>query len=388
MENARVSPVTTLAGPVFTPSIETQTPLRIEETRPILRIGDSEGSRLRWISKGKPGSLQTAAEMASLVRAAAVRDEGLHSFAALILRNNNLDSHSDPDEVIDALFRYVQKIQYVHDPSGAFDSIQDARQTIKRGVGDCDDLSVLLATLLALVGFRPRFVLARYAEDSSGYDHIYVDVPSKSGRVALDPSTRTQGMGWESPKAIERIAFPIFSGDLNSLSDNAQANQTIAQLLAAVGGMFQRGAANRALTDARDANAQSILQQMRDVKAMVERCEITQAEGASVASELVRRYYAWCDASLPSSIASSCRNYEREDAPGQPQYGAFRYHTAQINTAIPSCNGPVEVGGQTSGGGSGGQPVAGGSGPGGLPASAVYLLGGGALLLMYLMRSR
>lgn len=380
------------AAPVFTRNqkseargqsysgIETATPLRVEEARPILRIGQTDNSRLRWLSKGKPGSLQTAAEMAALVRKAAVHDEGLHKFAAQILINNRLDSHSDPNDVIDALFRYCQQLKYIHDPAGSFDSIQTARQTIKNGFGDCDDLSVLLATLLALVGFRPRFVLARYRDDSAGYDHIYLDtIGARNERVALDPSTRTQGIGWESPKAIERIAYPIFSGELNSLSDNPQTNQTISSLIAAIGGLMHRGAGNKTFTDARDANKNQILAQMDQVKTMVQNCELTHAEGAQAAAQLVAEYYRWCDTALPSSIADSCRNFERQDAPGQPQYGAFKYRTAAIASAAPACNGTVDAGTGvplTT-------PVA--STFGGLSASTVYLLGGSALLLLFLM---
>lgn len=171
---------------------------------------------------GKPGSLQTAAIMANLVREDAVKNKQLELFAAQLLVNNRLDSHSDPTEIADAIFRYVQTFTYVHDPAGAFDSVQSASQVIREGKGDCDDLSVLLATLLALVGFKPRFVLARYKETSEGFDHVYVDLELAQGRLVLDPSTRTHGVGWESPKAIERIAYPIFDGKVIGLGEIAQ----------------------------------------------------------------------------------------------------------------------------------------------------------------------
>lgn len=159
--------------------------------------------------------------MASLVREAAVKDKELELFAAKILKDNKLDSHSDSLDVADALFRYCQTLSYVYDPAGSFDSVQSARQVIAEGKGDCDDLSVLLATLLALVGFKPRFVMARYKEDSEGYDHVYVDLQLSQGRIALDPSTRRQGIGWESPRALERVAYPIFDGKVIGLGEVA-----------------------------------------------------------------------------------------------------------------------------------------------------------------------
>ncbi len=180
--------------------------------QPLLRINRQGDVSYRWLRNGKPGSYETAREMATLVREAAVHDIGLERFAAQILINNRIDSHSAPADAIDAIFRYVQQVAYIYDSTGAgsFDSIQSARDTIEKGYGDCDDLSVLLATLLALVGFRPAFVLSRNREKSRGYDHVYVTVDTGNGEIALDPSNKRQGSGWESPKAIERIRFAIF----------------------------------------------------------------------------------------------------------------------------------------------------------------------------------
>lgn len=165
-----------------------------------------------WVRSGKHGSYQTASEMARLVREAAVKDQGLEKFAAQILINSKLDSHSDPEQSVDAIFRYVQGLTYISDSTGQgnFDAVASARDTIEKGFGDCDDLSVLLASLLALVGFRPSFVLARMNESSEGFDHVYVQVETKKGRIALDPSTRKFGIGWESPRALEKVSYSIF----------------------------------------------------------------------------------------------------------------------------------------------------------------------------------
>lgn len=150
--------------------------------------------------------------MANLVREDAVKDMVLENWAAQILINARLDSHSSPRETASAIFRYVQQFTYIHDPAGAFDAVQSARVTINRGYGDCDDLSVLLATLLAMVGFKPRFVLARYKRDAPGFEHIYIDLDLNGERLVLDPSTRANGPGWEAGNAIERVRYPIFNG--------------------------------------------------------------------------------------------------------------------------------------------------------------------------------
>src|SRR6267142_3713462 len=131
---------------------------RVPAKRPLLRLTRPGSGEYMWINRGKQGSLQTAMQMARLVREDTVRDEGLQRFAAQILISAGIDSHADKRTVASALCEYVQKIPYIFDPSGSFDSVSSARQTIAKGFGDCDDLAVLLATLLALVGMEPRFV--------------------------------------------------------------------------------------------------------------------------------------------------------------------------------------------------------------------------------------
>lgn len=189
---------------------------------PLLRILRPGSTDYTCLKDGKLGNYQTAAAMADLVREATVKDQALEDFAKQILINAGLDSHADPKDTAAEIFRYCQQFTYTHDPAGPFDAIQSARKTIARGYGDCDDLSILLSTLLALVGFKPRFVLAKYNRDTNGFDHVYVDIELAGGeRYALDPSTRQNGPGWEA-RAIERVAYPIFGGAPVGLGDVAR----------------------------------------------------------------------------------------------------------------------------------------------------------------------
>lgn len=189
---------------------------------PLLRVIGTNDARFMWLRRGRPGSLQTAAQMANLVREDAVKDEGLERFAKQILINNKLDSHSDPRAVADALYNYTRQLTYTFDPEGSADAISSARQTIRNGYGDCDDLSVLLATLFAMVGFKPSFTLARYADTAeNSFDHVYVSLDLNGTRVPFDPVARKHGSGWESPRAKERVTVPIFGGAPVGLGDIA-----------------------------------------------------------------------------------------------------------------------------------------------------------------------
>lgn len=57
-----------------------------------------------------------------------------------------------------AIFYFVRdNFQYVNDPT-AYEYVKTAKQSLVSGNGDCDDASVLLASLLDAIGVRTRFV--------------------------------------------------------------------------------------------------------------------------------------------------------------------------------------------------------------------------------------
>src|SRR5215510_4306484 len=283
--------------------------------RPLLRVTRPNDGQYFWIHEGKQGSLQTAWQMARLVREDTIRDEGLQKWAAGLLLKAGLDSHSDKREVLSVLFNYVQGLTYIHDPAGSFDSVSSARTTLAKGTGDCDDLAVLLATMMALLGFEPRFVLARMNAKSKGYDHVYVDtVLRRSGeRIALDPCTRHYGIGWETPGSIERLTFPIFPIAITSLGDAMQLAATgasvglsfvpvVGPVLSAIVGpvmsLFSRRQ-QRAEEQQRDEWKDAVYQGLEQIRQAVDSCQvnpatgrpITAQEGVQAARQLIDQFY-------------------------------------------------------------------------------------------------
>ncbi|MBI1944292.1 MAG: hypothetical protein HYS27_01280 [Deltaproteobacteria bacterium] len=99
-----------------------------------------------------------------------------------------------PEPVLQAIAMFQAmgqaQLKYVKDPvlparSGALDTVQFARETLQTRAGDCDDLSVLFATLLESVGVETAFLLVP--------GHVLVGVnagvpPDALDRVTLDPA--------------------------------------------------------------------------------------------------------------------------------------------------------------------------------------------------------
>jgi transglutaminase-like putative cysteine protease len=111
----------------------------------------------------------------------------------------------DWDAEVSAIFHWVQKnIRYTRDPNGV-ELFRTPRAAIADGIGDCDDMAIMLASLLLAAGYRCRFRVIGLTEGS--YEHVYVVVgippvdPKEEPErwVPLDPSQPYEP-GWEIEK--------------------------------------------------------------------------------------------------------------------------------------------------------------------------------------------
>lgn len=117
------------------------------------------------------GSFDAIYQMARLVRSAT-----LDRFFANFARQQFPDK-SD----FNAIYNWVVNSVVVIRNRSTIETIKPANRTISDGFGDVDDIAVLFASILAVLGYRPRFVLA--FNKANDIDHIYVDVETDSRYV-------------------------------------------------------------------------------------------------------------------------------------------------------------------------------------------------------------
>ena len=95
----------------------------------------------------------------------------------------------------EAIFNFVRDhIRYVKDVFGV-ETLALPTITLATRMGDCDDQSVLLASLLESIGYPTQFVIAGYSTPGA-YEHVYVRVLCNGEAVSCDP-TEQHYLGWE-----------------------------------------------------------------------------------------------------------------------------------------------------------------------------------------------
>ena len=136
-------------------------------------------------------------------------DPSIRQLAINILNNKKVGSHQYIDEA-KALAEWVQRaipyvmdcngIEQLHSPIMIIKKIQNG-ETFR---GDCDDMSLMLATLLLSIGHKPFFKCVRYktTDPKACYNHIYVvekakNYPFKEQVIVMDCIHKDKNIGYE-----------------------------------------------------------------------------------------------------------------------------------------------------------------------------------------------
>lgn len=151
----------------------------------------------RFLSHGEAGIFETVQMMRQLTDAGKKSPVIRQAALGIIFMT---PAQADCAEVI-ALFEFVRdNIRYTKDING-IETLATPEKTLAMRVGDCDDLSVLLASLLESVGYPTRFIIESY--DGAGWSHVYLAAYCEDVWITLDP-TEQVAAGWQPPDAVAR----------------------------------------------------------------------------------------------------------------------------------------------------------------------------------------
>lgn len=159
--------------------------------------------RVVRVRAGKPGTLTVANIIAKLI-AAGAKDFRVRQKAIAIFREQAIPAKDRWGEVC-ALFDWVRRhVRYTRDIYRV-ELLHTARRMLELQAGDCDDMTILLGSMLKSTGHPVRIALVGFRRNRPHlYSHIYPEVLVGGRWVALD-ATMPRPIGWAPPALWKRI---------------------------------------------------------------------------------------------------------------------------------------------------------------------------------------
>lgn len=155
------------------------------------------------VPRGPTGTLTTARIIGRLVREGA-KDFYVRQKAIEVFRAYRVPAKNRMGEAC-ALFDFVKRnIRYTRDIFRV-ELLHSARRMLELRAGDCDDMTILLGSMLLSTGHPVRLVLAGFRRNRPHlYSHIYPEVNVSGRWIAID-ATMDKPMGWSPPVVWKRI---------------------------------------------------------------------------------------------------------------------------------------------------------------------------------------
>ena len=152
-------------------------------TAPVFYLSQADGAK---------GVEQTLDMMCAIVR----RSKKHPVIRTLAVRLVNQLPQKDYVNELRALHRFVRdNVRYTRDVRGV-ETLQYPEITVKERAGDCDDKSILFASLAESLNFPTRFVAVGY--DSDSYCHVLPQVRVGRGWIPAE-TTEPVDLGWFPP---------------------------------------------------------------------------------------------------------------------------------------------------------------------------------------------
>lgn len=122
----------------------------------------------------------------------------------------------DLEAEIQALYQFVRdRIRYVRDIRGV-ETLHTADRILENKQGDCDDKSILLASLLESLGFVTRLTAVGFSRPkklfgqpvATGYSHVLPEVLVKGAWIPLETTEPVQA-GWSPARVRSRLTVNV-----------------------------------------------------------------------------------------------------------------------------------------------------------------------------------
>jgi hypothetical protein len=164
---------------------------------------------------GDAGVAQTIAKMRQLVDQA-LRDPSIIRLATDIVRS--VPAHDEVGEVNTIYQWMLSNIRFTKDPVGK-EKLYPPSELLKIRAGDCDDVSMLMATLLMAVGYPARLITVSASDaDPQQFSHVYVETQVAGSWIPMDAARPDAMFGAEPPMYYRKRAWSLTDDSYQDLA--------------------------------------------------------------------------------------------------------------------------------------------------------------------------
>jgi hypothetical protein len=170
--------------------------------------GDVAQASILPLADGDEGTKQTLEHMADLSRQGARHPDIIRLSRYIV---SSCPTHDTLCEAASILAWIQQNIRWTPDIGDA-ETIMAPWRTIEIGAGDCDDLSILAASLSMSIALPARFkAIGASAKNKEDFTHVYVQHKVDDQWLASDPSVDWAKIGWESPVIYKEMYEDVWT---------------------------------------------------------------------------------------------------------------------------------------------------------------------------------
>jgi hypothetical protein len=180
-----------------------------------MNISAGNQSRTLPLSDGDTGTAQTIAHMRQLIDAG-IKDQQVNRTAIAIAWPTQQFSETPKAQ---AIYNWMQQnLRFMPDMVGK-ETLRTPRETLTVRAGDCDDFTILAASILGSIGIRSRAVtVASHADDPQSFSHIYPEAFVDGNWVAMDIARPGAQFGLTPQKYFRKRVWDLFSNNYKDVS--------------------------------------------------------------------------------------------------------------------------------------------------------------------------
>lgn len=167
------------------------------------------------LKRGEKGTFQTLGKIKQIINIDYTNPE-VREFAIKIINSSGITGTRDHQYLNEAIAigQYVKNnYRYVRDPirNEFLIPASHAIKEIETGYfrGDCEDMTMLVASLLMSIGCIPYLTIVKYDKNVKGFQHIYLtleerNVPQKPKKLVIDAIARDKSINFEPKSQVKK----------------------------------------------------------------------------------------------------------------------------------------------------------------------------------------